>query len=506
MQIPNTPDQRTVLYSFAAYLLLLFILYFNAFSGMFKIWTSSETYAHGLIIVPIAVFLLWSKRSVIFQRQFIPDVRISLLILLLSLLWFFSRLLSVNFTGQIAVMLLIPAGVFAFLGRDIFVKLSFPLFYLLFAVPMGESLVPLLQDYTASFTVNALNLFGFSVFVDGRYFETAGGKFEISAACSGVRYLIASIAVGSLYAYLQFRTLKNRVYIVLLSIVLPIVANGMRAFIIVLLVYYTSGRWGIGADHLYYGWLFFAIVMLLLFAIGHFFKEKTVAHVEFFSAAKNTAPGHWVMALGLTTLAFLSGPVLFGILKQETYPWHARPLVNVIAGSGWKVSAPEFWDWFPEFDNAILEVKAQLQKNNARVKFESVYTSILSEKGDLDVDHQLLHTEFWKVTSRKPLTIELNTPINSSAKIDGVELKLKSGDKQRLVFYYYNVSGTLLRSRLQVKLHELAQALSGSYRYTSLHWIQVVDLPENKTPNEVLVDVMENFDPASLVGFESEGS
>jgi len=503
MQIPKTPDQRIVIYSLLAYLLLLFILYFSAFSAMFNTWTSSETYAHGLVIIPIVAVLLWAKREEFRQLSFVPDARMSIVVLLLSLVWFIASLLSVNIIEQLVAMLLVPIGVFAILGRDAFLRFSFPLFYLLFAVPMGESLVPLLQDYTATFTIGALKLFGFPVFVEGKFFETASGKFEISTACSGVRYLVASLAVGCLYAYLQFRSTRNRLYIIGLSLLLPIVANGIRALLIVLLVHYTDGEWGIGADHLYYGWLFFIVVMGFLFFIGRFLKDKTGIHVQFFAAAKSPVPGHWVMALSLSGIALLCGPIILSVLKQDDLAWQSREISQVSAGSGWVVGEPEHSDWFPHFNNAILEVKVLLKKENARVKFESVYSSILAGKGELDVRHQLLHTKFWKVLSNKSLNIELNTPINSSANLNGIEIKLASGDKSRLVFYYYNVSGTILRSRFQVKLHELAQVLSGNYRYTAVHWVQVVELPENVTANEVLADILDNFDPTSLVEFDN---
>jgi len=503
MQIPNTPDQRIVLYSFISFLLLLLILYFSAFSGMFKIWTTSETYAHGLVILPVVVFLLWTKRNIISQLNLVPDSRLSVAVLFLSLIWFVASLLSINIVEQLAAMLLIPAGAFAMLGRESFLKISFPLFYLLFAVPMGEALVPMLQDYTASFTVATLRLFDIPVYVSGRFFETASGKFEISTACSGVRYLIASLALGCLYAYLQFKSWRNRLYIVVLSIVLPIVANGIRALVIVLLVHFSNGTLGLGADHLYYGWAFFALVMVILFIIGRFLKEKTGLHVELLSAAKSPVPGHWVLALSLTGVALISGPLILALLKQDTVDWKSRDLTKVSAGSGWLVSPPEYWDWFPHFENAIVEIKVQLKKNDARVKFESAYSNVLSGHGELDVKHKLLDTKFWKVLSNQALTVELNTPINTSATLNGVEIKLASGGKSRLVFYYYNVSGTILRSRWQVKLYELAQVLTGSYRYTAVHWMQVVELPENLTANAVLADILDNFDPASLVSFES---
>lgn len=501
MQIPKTPDRRFVIYSFVTYFVLVLFLYFSAFASMFSHWMKSEAYAYGLIIVPVVLFLLWMKRDIIANINFVPDGRVSIVIALISLLWFSASLVSVDFFQQVAAMLLLPAGVLAILGREAFIKYRFPLLYLLLAVPMGDIVVSWLQDYTAVFTGKVLQLFNLPLTVDGRYIETTSGKYEIANACGGIRYLFASFAVGCLYAYLQFRSFRNRVSVVVLSLFLPIVANVIRALVIVLIVHYSDGKSGMDADHWYYGWAFFAVVMGLLFTIGRFFHEKTGVHVEFYSPATSPVPGHWVMALSFSALALLFGPLLQALIKDENLHWTAHSLSNVTAGSGWTVSKPEYYDWFPHFDNALLEVKAQLKKGNARVKFESVYTSVLSGKGELDVERQLLNTQVWKILSNKDLNIELNTPINTTANLNGIELKLAAGGKTRLVFYYYNVSGTVLRSRLQVKLHELAQVLTGQYRYTALQWVQVVELPGNTTANEVLTEILDNFDPASLVNF-----
>ena len=253
MQIPQSPDRKIVQYSFAAYLLLLFLLYFDAFRAMFRIWTSSEAFAYGAIVFPVVLYLLWRKRDDLLQMQFVPDARISILILLLSFVVLVSQLLSVDIAQQLATVILIPCGVYAFLGRDAFFKLAFPLLFLLFAVPVGQDLMSVLQIYTAQFAVWTAELFGYPATLVGRFLETANGKFEILTISSGARYLVASLAVGCLYAYLQFRALKNRLLIILLSALLPIVANAIRAIVILLLVHYSEGRWGIGADQLYYG-------------------------------------------------------------------------------------------------------------------------------------------------------------------------------------------------------------------------------------------------------------
>ena len=78
-----------------------------------------------------------------------------------------------------------------------------------------------------------------------------------------MRYLIASLVVGTLFAYLNYTTMWRRIAFVGVSIVVPIVANWLRAYMIVMLGYLSDNRIAIGVDHIIYGWLFFGLVMLV---------------------------------------------------------------------------------------------------------------------------------------------------------------------------------------------------------------------------------------------------
>ena len=62
------------------------------------------------------------------------------------------------------------------------------------------------------------------------------GTWSVVEACSGVRYLMASFMVGTLFAYLNYRsTAPPRWIFVGVSIAVPIVANWLRAYLIVML-------------------------------------------------------------------------------------------------------------------------------------------------------------------------------------------------------------------------------------------------------------------------------
>src|SRR4029079_4205078 len=127
-----------------------------------------------------------------------------------------------------------------------------------------------MMDWTADFTVTALRLSGIPVFRVGTFFTIPSGQWSVVEGCSGLRYLIASITVGALFAYLSYQKPWKRILFVVLSVIVPIIANGMRAYMIVMIAHLSDMKLALGIDHLIYGWLFFGIVMLLLFWSGSF--------------------------------------------------------------------------------------------------------------------------------------------------------------------------------------------------------------------------------------------
>jgi EpsI family protein len=145
--------------------------------------------------------------------------------------------------------------------------------YLLLLVPVGEALIPYLIEYTAAFAVAALRLTGVPVLQEGNLLTLPTSQWSVVEACSGIRYLIACVTIGLLFAYLTYRSWKRRALFIALSIAVPIVANWVRAYLIVLIGHASDMKLAVGVDHLIYGWIFYAVVMCLLLWVGSLFSD-----------------------------------------------------------------------------------------------------------------------------------------------------------------------------------------------------------------------------------------
>ncbi|APA68529.1 exosortase A [Janthinobacterium sp. 1_2014MBL_MicDiv] len=271
----SVPDGRrnSALPALLLALAAIVLLYHATFWSMLELWSRSQTFAHGYLIVPICAWLAWRRRARLAALAPQPSAAGLLLLAALGLAWLLADAANVQVVEQYAATAMLPACVLAILGLPAVRLLAFPLAYLFLAVPFGEVFLEPLIDFTAAFTVTALQLTGVPVFRDGNNFSLPSGNWSVVEACSGLRYLIAALALGALFAHLHFHSTRRRLAIMACALLVPILANGVRAYLIVMLGHLSNMRLAVGVDHLVYGWLFFGAVALLLFWIAARWRE-----------------------------------------------------------------------------------------------------------------------------------------------------------------------------------------------------------------------------------------
>ena len=264
----KNPVWRTPLLMLLAVWGLVLVLYWPTASAMATIWWRSDTYAHGLVVPPAALWLMWRKRAQLATLAPKPTLLGLLCMLGAALLWLAGDLVSVNAVTQFAFMALIVSAVPTLLGWQVTRALLFPLLYLFLAVPVGDFMLPVLMSWTADFTVLALRWSGVPVYREGLEFIIPSGSWSVVEACSGIRFLISSITIGCLFAYLSYRGMGKRIAFVVVAIGVSILANWLRAYMIVMIGHLSSNELATGVDHLVYGWVFFGIVNLAILFIG----------------------------------------------------------------------------------------------------------------------------------------------------------------------------------------------------------------------------------------------
>lgn len=315
--------------------------------SMVEVWSHSETFTHGFLVVPITLWLIWHRRQHL--AAVVPEFSwIGFAAFLLAASGFLAGYVTdVRVVAQLGLVGMIVGSVWATLGNRATQQIIFPLGFLFFAVPVGEALVPPLMEFTADFTVGLLRLTGIPVYRDGLFFSIPSGNWSVVEGCSGVRYVIASLTLGVIYAYLTYQSHWRRILFILVSALVPIFANGLRAYIIVMIGHLSDMRLAHGVDHLIYGWVFFGLVMFVLFTVGAIWREPEMASP---APAGLAAMASRRQGVTVGAIAVMFGAVMFRLGAEQIAVHHSvvhSATVLPTSIGEWSQVADRPWSWSP---------------------------------------------------------------------------------------------------------------------------------------------------------------
>lgn len=435
-------------------ILAILLIYWQTAESIVAIWYRSETFAHGFLIAPISLALVWSKRREVAKLAPAPDFLGLWLLAGLGLGWLVAGAGQVQVVQQYAMTAMIPAAVVAITGRRVARALAFPLGFLLLGVPVGEVLIPPLMHWTAHFTVTGLKLSGMPVYQEGTFFTTPWGNWSIVEGCSGLRYLIAAVTVGILYAYLSYTRLWKRALFVVVSVIVPIIANGLRAYTIVMIGTFIDMRLAMGIDHLIYGWLFFGFIIFLLFWIGSYWRDPL-------PAATDPGNGRAAPAAGVSRTRML-GAMLAVVALAAAWPLYAARLERKIAGggapalaapadeSGWQREPGPITVWRPRYSGASASVFDVYRKGTQPLVLYVGYYRHQHRGAELVTTTNVMVVQkdpVWeKIAESRPRVNLGGGPVTIR------QTELKSAGQRLLVWDWFRIAGHDLSSPYLAKL------------------------------------------------------
>ncbi|MBW8371342.1 MAG: exosortase A [Thiobacillus sp.] len=419
-------------------LLVLAGVFWPTLYSMVEVWDRSETFTHGYLIFPISAWLIWRQRDELARVQPRPDLRGLLLLAAAGAGWLLADAGSVNVVAQYAFIAMLIAAVWTLLGWTFVWAAFFPLMFLFFAVPVGEFLIQPLMGVTADFTVAMLQATGIPVYREGMFFSIPSGDWSVVEGCSGLRYLIASVTLGVLYAYLTYRSWKRRLLFSIAALVVPVFANSGRAYMIVMIAHLSDMKLALGVDHYIYGWAFFGLVMLLLFWIGSFWREddqpepvveRPLAPPAGTSKARPILP----MAVVLLLVAGL-WPAYAGWLKARPLP--AMPELQVEAQGGWQPAEP-FTTWVPHWVGADRQLRQPYAQAGHNVLLELNYYVTQRQDAELINSQNFMIRQkdpAWSNVGESIVTVEMG---GASRQVR--QAKLRGSNGQRLLVWQWNL-------------------------------------------------------------------
>ncbi len=334
---------------------LILLLFARDATGIVSIWWNSSTFNHCLLLPPIIAWLVWQRREALGRLVPLAWAPGLAIVAAGAFGWLLGQAAGVALARHLGLVLMLEGSVVALLGRAVARGLLFPLAYGLFLVPFGEALVPPLQTLTARISMALLGLAGVPARIDGVFVTIPNGWFEVAEACSGISFVVAMLALATLVAHLCFSRWPRRLAFVAVAVALSVLANGVRAFATIYVAHLTSAQAAAGFDHIVYGWLFFALVIALLLAIGWRFFDRP-SDAPWFDPAKlqpvPPRPERRLLAvtagaamLAITPIGWSSAVIARGAVALPTP-------IELPDVPGWQRVALSAVPWSPRFDGA----------------------------------------------------------------------------------------------------------------------------------------------------------
>lgn len=445
---------RAHLAALAAAILSIILLFHRDSADMATIWWTSSTYNHILLIPLILGWLVWQRRIELALLRPAAWPAALALVGLGAFAWLLGEAAGVGTARHLGLVLMLQGTVAACLGRAVARGLAFPLFYLFFLVPAGEEIVPLMQTVTAEIAMVLLGWSGLPAHLEGVFITTPTGYFEVAEACAGVKFLIAMIAYGALVANMCFRSWLRRIVFMVAAVVIPVLANGVRAFGTIWIAHHRGIEFAAGVDHIVYGWVFFALVMALIMAAGWPLFDRRVGEAWFDPARLNCSPGRrraGPAAAAAVAIAVLPLLWSFAVAAAGSAPPprdFAFPQVR-----GWeRIAAGTGRSWQPHFAGADLLRTARYRDSAGREVDLAIAVFARQTEGRELVGHgqgAVGPAGDWAWTAAAP------PPARGRAEI------IASHGRQREVVSFYRVGDSLTGSPMEVKLETMRTRLFG---------------------------------------------
>jgi len=256
-------------------------LYAPVLAKLVRDWGGNESYSHGFLVPPIALFLAWQQRDRLRHVPACPSTA-GLLILAFSLgLYVIGSLGAELFITRLS-MIGVLAGTIVFVwGWKHFRLVSFPLAFLVFMIPLPAILFDhaavALQLVASRLGESLLQAAEVPVLRDGNILSLANVTLEVNDACSGIRSLVALLTVTTLVGYLSEPAAWRRAFVAAAAVPLAIGLNGVRIAVTGLGATWFGPWAASGLVHEAAGWVVFVVALGCVWALQQAIRSPHIS-------------------------------------------------------------------------------------------------------------------------------------------------------------------------------------------------------------------------------------
>jgi len=233
---------------------------------MTSVWTASDSHRYAWLVLPFVVYALgWPYRDELLSMVPQPAFASLALVGLGICLWVVSSIIDISLGQHIALILIVLGIIHSTVGHRVFQHCLPVLAILLFMIPAGDLLQPVLRNITVGMIEGFAALSGLPHRIDGYTIYIANLRYVIVAACSGLIYLTLAAFIASCLGCLRYRSLWQVSVCAVLGAFLGVLANGVRVNTIIWLDWRNGTQMDLSQHGSYHEGVM--IALLALFAL-----------------------------------------------------------------------------------------------------------------------------------------------------------------------------------------------------------------------------------------------
>ena len=335
-------------------------------------WTDFDNkgLTHGYVIAAMCLALIYLRREELAQiaPQTRPHVYIALA--LASLMWLVGFRAGIQTLHQLLLPLIIWLALDAICGRQVARTCLFAVAYLYFALPFWGFANGALQSLTIVATHIILGLMGIPVHFENNLVFIPDGVFAIADGCSGLHFMVVSLAIAAYYGELHHDTLRHRLILLALAAACALLTNWIRVSVIITAGHLTHMQsYLVRVSHYGFGWAVFAVAMVVFFVVASRIPAPSLpvrTSADGASPTLRARPRGLVWAAAAAALAI--GPVLcWAAMRGDTAAVAAlQPAAQV---PGWAGPLEDPSAWKPIFKGADREELATYRRGSTVIEW-----------------------------------------------------------------------------------------------------------------------------------------
>lgn len=427
---------------------MLVAVYFPTFVGLSAEWVQwDESLSHAYPLLVWFLILLYRAGPIEpTEQHLLIDFLLGVGLIVASVAWFLFSTVQIKILEQIVLLPILFLSIGFIFGINSLWRLRFLLLMPVFALPIWDYLNNSLVELASSVVGEMVRITRIPALIDGSSIFIPSGHIMIADGCSGLRYLIISLALGYTISYLNGYKEKGLISALVIAALLGLIANWIRIFVLILVGYSTEMESSLMEDHETFGWIIFALICFPAIYFAPVVKKTNLPIAE----VKTTVKLNKFLLLCLLLMpGFVLGKLVAATNNAELPVYGLGE--NVFLPSDSSLPLPPLLPTavltkrFIAADNIYLQINQYAPKNE-----KDRLVPYIARQFD---------TQFWLQEQVKVFSL-------SHKKIRFEQLRQKSGLRRIVQLQWFDIGGFNAATVAQAKLLQIPAVLSGNQYFT----------------------------------------